>query len=553
MAEEQEIKKKTTEEQKAPETAPQKQESAPAAQNTAPAPAPAAQERSWGQVGMDTLGNMVDAMASGKRGLAILGAGLAGAFNTKGFQQQTNRMAMDQAAEQRRVAQHNMAMQMRQMKLDEAYRNEQMGIINNNIKNELATNPVYEWNTFTNEEQAAILNSPAIKNLATGHYLIRECLKSRNDPAAWNRVKNMITDAGGKIIDDGKNNYTVEIFGRSIPLNEQEGTKVYKNLQDAMLKEVNAQKAISYNSTRGNVVGKIQADYVNKIMQYAGGSADKATGIFKQTVKGLSQNQRDIMFARRTLDDIFSPTVGNDEKTAEAEMALAKNPAGLSILERMGFKFNPGQAGLADATVTPVNNPNAAPMTLQQFSAWLKDNDTGSQILDKQSFYLKANYDNQQRRIMANGMFGGVNGQEKNISDKDNYRGFNTYGSNAWAKLTPEMKRKVFSAEDEVAQMALYMNLAELKDGKPKIKENLTQEQINEMRSLERNVFERYGLNDLVSKGYWARMKDVAKPKKQPDVTAEEQKDTSGTFAPVGLEEKEERLRSRAGQTMMGL
>ena len=550
MAEEQEIKKKTTEEQKAPETAPQKQASAPAAQNTAAAPA--AKERSWGQVGMDALGNMVDAMASGKRGLAILGAGLAGAINTKGFQQQTNKAAMEQAAEQRRIAQHNLAMQMWQMKLDEAYRNEQMSIINNNIKNELATNPVYEWNTFNNEEQSAILNSPAIKNMATGNYFFREALKSRNDPAAWNRVQNMITDAGGKIIDDGKNNYTVEIFGRSIPLNEQEGTKVYKSLQDAMLKEVNARKAISYNATRGNVVGKIQADYVKKIIPYTGGLATKATDIFNKTVKGFSQNQRDIMFARRTLDDIFSPTVGNDEKTAEAEMALAKNPAGLSILERMGFKFNPGQAGLADATVVPVNNPNAAPMTLQQFSAWLKDNDTGSQILDKQSFYLKANYDNQQRRIMSKGMFGD-NGQEKTISDKDNYRGFNTYGSNAWAKLTPEMKRNVFAAEDEVAQMALYMNLAELKDGKPQIKKNLTQEQINEMRSLERNVFERYGLKDFVSKGYWARMKDVAKPKKQPDVPAEEQKAPSVTFAPGSWEEREELLRSRAGQTMMEL
>lgn len=548
MAEEQEIKKRTTEEQKVTETAPKTQASAPAAQSSQASSAP--KERSWGQVGMDALGNMVDAMASGKRGLAILGAGLAGAFNTKGFQQQTNKAAMEQAAEQRRVAQHNMAMQMGQMKLDDAYRNEQMNIINNNIKNELATNPVYEWNTFNNEEQSAILNSPAIKNLATGNYFFREALKSRKDPAAWERVQNMITDAGGKITDDGKNNYTVEIFGRSIPLNEQEGVKVYKNLQNAMLQEVNARKAISYNSTRGNVVGKIQADYVKKIIPYTGGLASKATDVFTKTVKGMSQNQRDIMFARRTLDDIFSPTVGNDEKTAEAEMALAKNPAGLSILERMGFKFNPGQAGLADATVVPVNNPNAAPMTLQQFSSWLKDNDTGSQILDKQLFYLKANYDNQQRRIMANGMFGASNGQEKPISDKDNYRGFNTYGSNAWAKLTPEMKRKTFAAEDEVAQMALYLGLAELKDGRPKIKGNLTQEQINEMRSLERNVFERYGLNDLVSKGYWAQMKDIPKPSEMKKMAP-----PAGSKRPVLVRPDEEQriLRERAGQTMMEL
>jgi hypothetical protein len=509
-------------------------------------------ERSWGDVATDALGNMVDAIASGKRGLAILGAGLAGAMNTKGFQQQQNKSAMELAAEQRRVAQHNMAMQMGQLKLDEAYRNEQMNIVNNNIKNELATNPVYGWNMFNNEEQVAILNSPAIKNLATGTYFFREALKSRNEPEAWGRVQRMITDAGGKVLDDGKNNYTVEIFGRSIPLNEQEGAKVYKNLQDAVLSEVEARRAISYNATRGNVVGKIQSDYVKKIIPYTNGLASRATSVFKDTLKGLTQNQRDIMFARRTLEDIFSPVVGNDEKTAEAEMALAKNPAGLSILERMGFKFNPGQAGLADATIVSVDNPNAAPMNLPQFAAWLKDNDSGSQILDTQFNSLKLNYDNNQKRLLAKGMFGGEDAKPKGISDKDNYRGFNTYGSNAWSKMTPEMKRNVFAAEDEVAQMALYLGLAELENGRPKIKEHLTQEQINKMRSLERNVFELYGLKDLVSKGYWAQKADVKKPEiTHSSFDKKEPNDPSIPVAKAGWGEREELFDERGGMSMM--
>lgn len=493
---------------------------------------PATQERSWGKAALDVAGNMVDKLASGGRLSSVLGAGLQAGLNTDDFQAKKFRLAREYAAENRAKESHNMAkerhnmamkmgdvdLQRRQLALDAEYRKEQGAVIMDNLKTELSVNPAYGWGTLTTAEQNDILNSPAVRNVAEGNYIFRELLRSRGNTESWERFKRYAGNYGGKVSDDGKGNYTLEIFGRSIPLNEQEGLKLHKNLQDAMMGEINARRGISYSATKGNVIGKIQADNIKQLIPYTGGSALKATEYVKKTIDSMTPDQRYTMFARRTLEDQFNPGLGNDEKMAEAEMALAKDPNGMSILERMGFSFNPGKAGVADATVTPIDQPGAAPMTMPQFLSYLKERDTGSQILEAQNKTMKNEYELKQKAFIFKNMrqtgdgLSGMEGKKDVISDEDNRRGFLRYGSNAWARMTPEVKRKVFSAENEVADMALYYGVAENKNGKVVLKPGITQEQINEMRAIERNVFEREGLGDHYQKGFWAQMKDIAKP-----------------------------------------
>ena len=493
---------------------------------------PATQERSWGKAAADVAGNMVDALARGGRLSSVLGAGLQAGFNTDEFQAKKLRLAREYAAENRAAESHNMAkerhsmamkmgdvdLQRKQLALDDAYRKEQMAVVMDNMRTEFNVNPAYGWNTLTTAEQNDIMNSPAVQNMARGNYIFRELLRSRGDTESWERFKRYAGNYGGKVSDDGKGNYTLEIFGRSIPLNEQEGLKLHKNLQDAMMGEINARRGISYSATKGNVIGKIQADNIKHLIPYTGGSALKASDIVKKTIEGMTPDQRYTMFARRTLEDQFNPGVGNDEKMAEAEMALAKDPNGMSILERMGFTFNPGKAGVADATVTPIGQPNAAPMTMPQFLSYLKERDTGSQILDAQAKTVKDEYELKQKAFILKNMrqtgegLSGTEGKSDVISEEDNRRGFLRYGSNAWSRMTPELKKKVFSAENEVANMALYYGVAENKNGKVVLKPGITQEQIKEMRAIERNIFEREGLGDHYKKGFWAQMKDIAKP-----------------------------------------
>lgn len=540
---------------------------------------PPEKERSWGQATTDVIGNMVDSLASGGRVSNVLGAGLQAGLNTDSFRAKKSLLSRAYAAEQRASESHNMAkeshnmakerhnmamkmgdidLQRKQLALDEAYRKEQMNVIMNNLQTEFNVNPAYGWNSLTSTEQQDILRSPAVQTMAQGNYIARELLRSRNDVNAWNRFKRYAENYGGKITDDGKGKYNLEIFGRNIPLNEQEGMKLHKYLQDTMMNEINVRRGISYNATKGSVIGKINSDRIKEIIPYTSGSAVKAKELVDKTIQGMTQQQRYVMFARRTLEDQFNPNVANDEKMAEAEMALAKDQAGMSILERMGFRFNPGKAGVADSTVTSIDNPNLS-MSMPQFLSYLKDQDSGSKILDEQAKVMKEQFELKQKAFIYRQMRGAGNnlgageGQEKPISDEDNRRGFLRYGSNAWAKMTPEVKKQVFAAEDEIANMALYYGVAENKDGKVVLKPGITQEQINEMRTIERNVFERLGLKDYYEKGFWAQMKDIPKPseKKKMAPPAEPKKEKPKRHVLVRPDEDQRILEERAGQTMM--
>lgn len=533
------------------------------------------EERSWGQAALDTLGTIgnkaldtvgavVDAAAEGKRGLGLLGAAGGALLETDAFKSKKSRFAREYAAEERAKERHALAMKIgnldlkaKQMDLDRKHFANEEQIATKNIINELSTNGAYRWNEFTTSEQEDVLNSPAVRSLIQGNVFARALLKSRNNADDWRRTKWYIEANGGKVSDDGKGNYSVTYGDRIIPLNEDTGMQVYKYLQDTMANEVNARRSIGYNATKGSVIGKIQAKYIKNTLPFNGGNAVAATKQIGDTIKNMSQSQRQIMFLRHTMEDFFNPNLNNDEKMAEAEMALSKDKTGMSVLERMGYRFNPGSENASDGTVTPIDDPNAPPMTLPQFFQHLKDRDTGTQILDAQSASMKQNYEAKQKAniLKMQKMMGGALGGENKgavISDADNKRGYSRLG-NLWAKMTPDVKRKFFNAEDEITRFALYNGLAENVNGKIGIKENLTQEQINTMRSIERLVFEREGLGDYYEKGFWATMKDIPKPepeKKSPP-PAEPKKEKPKRHVLIRPYEEQQLLEERGGQTMM--
>lgn len=510
-------------------------------------------ERSWSEAASDVTGAVIDSLASGKRPLAVLFSGLGAAFNTPGFQTQKNYSERQNLALQ--MAKTDMRRQ--QIALDNEYRRGQDAIIRRNVQNQIAANPQFNWSSFTAKEQEDILNSPAVRSVAEFNYLGRELLRSRNDPQAWGRVKRYIEDAGGKVIGDGKN-FKAEYGGRVYDLNEKTGLELNASLQNTLAQEIQARQSISYNSSKGNVMGKIESDYARKIMPYTSNSALGAVQRFNGILKNLTESQRLVMAGRKTIEDYINPALGNDEKMAEVEMFLAKNNNGLSLLNKMGYNFNPGMEGAADGTFVPIDNPNAPPMTIPQFLMHLKEKDTGSAIIEQDIEVSKRNYDLQQKLILARqmkntgDMLGDGSKNNEAISDAENRYGLKQLGGSAWAKMTPAMKRSYFNAQDEIANYAVYKGLASF-DGKRLIlNRNLTQKQIDEMRAIERNVYERLGMGDYADNGFWAKMQNVKNEKGKFSSSDRARKDEYKTTGKVGRSSDDnEILENKYGQTLM--
>lgn len=500
----------------------------------------AEKERGFLDVVEDSAANMIDSLASGRRGLAVLGAGLAGALNTDGFREKKLKLANAYAESQRAQERHKASMerhkalmernavesgrdterhaadmkqralsletgelrnQAMQLNIDRAYERRESEIIHNNIQNVLKNDPAYGWGEFNTEEQKAVMSSPAVQQMAKGTYIIRELLRSRKDPEAWGRVQRMVENNGGTVEGNAKDGFKVNMFGRQIPLNEQQGQLFHTKLQQTLLEEVNARRAISYNSTKGNVLGKIQAAKVQELIPFTDGSAVKATDVFKKTLSGLSDNQKYIMVARKTIEDYFNKTVSNEEKTAEAEMVLAQDKVGMSMLNKMGFSFNAGNNNMADATI--VNNSTRQTYSIPEFLEYLKEHDEGGRIFDLQKQSLEkiavAKIALANRRRNSN-MWDGTEAKPPVVNDDDKELGKRIYGEDFGLADTDE-QRRLISTYNQIVGQAKKDGILENKNGQYVLSSKATDDDLKRFVDMEKLLYKNNKLADYASSG----------------------------------------------------
>lgn len=304
-----------------------------------------------------------------------------------------------------------------QRDLDLKYKLGEMKRVHENIRNQIAGDPESGWQEFTLAEQNEIMNDPDVRNYAEFHYTVRELLKSRKDPEAWARCQRMVEDSGGSISDDGNGNYSVHLNGYEVALNEDTVQKLGGILQDRMKAEIAERRSMSFNNTRGSVPGKLHADGVKKLLPLFGGNAVEASKAWHATFSTLTDYQKGIMVLHRTLKDMYDPAVGNEEKMSQAEMVIANDASGMSLLSRLGFTYNPGKEQMNDATV--IDQRSKKVYSLPEFFAYLEKEDSGSRLFEESYNQMKASFDLQQKLAIAKTL--GKGGEGK--GEKDDFWG----------------------------------------------------------------------------------------------------------------------------------
>lgn len=376
-----------------------------------PAPAP---ERTWGEATQDVIGNTVGALADGKRGLAVLAAGLDAGLNTNHFQQQKNRMAYEYAQNQRAQEKHDLAMRsgnfelaeaqkdvpvkdarraadiaaqkLRLARLDRDFRDQEFVQIDKNLRDRIAVDPQLgqQWAILSEQEKNAVMSSPALRQAKEFHYIVRDLLRSRNDPDAWRRFKDLVERYEGRVVDDGKGNYTAEIFGQKIPINEESGMAVQQLVRERVAAELNARTALSPNATEGNAIGMMQAHYMEKMLTFVGNDAAQAQKIFRNTVSTLSPEQKLTMMSRFILEKYLADP--SDMGTLQAIQSLVTPDAfGMTPLKRMGYDARIDEENpINSQIVRRYPDGSILRMSLPAFLEHLKERDTGSRLLETQ-------------------------------------------------------------------------------------------------------------------------------------------------------------------------
>lgn len=503
------------------------------------------QERTILDVLSDIGEGAIDGLARTGRVSGMIAGGLQGGFNTDSYQLQKARIAEEYAQMQRAQSAYNLAqkkallgIESDQMKNEEykknseiretlrknalaqarnQYKATQMGIIQKNLRTRLETDPKFAWNEFNTEEQKEILSDPDIQNVANFNYIARELLKSRNDPDSWQRIQDIVEEAGGVLHDDGKGNYSVDLFGRNIPLNEQSVLQLDKIFNDTMSREIEARRAISYKATRGNVVGKIYSDRVKELIPYTGGSAVKASEVVQKTIAALPMNQRITMFLNRTLSDYYDPSVTGTEKMQQIEQAISEDQSGMSLLSRLGFTYNAGTDRPDDAQIIDVRSKKI--YSLPEFMQYLKENDEAKSILDLQFKTIKENYETKQKQALmktisetGRALFSNDENnedqQDLSLPPETIANIYSRYGD-SYLEIPEEKLKGIGTAEAQITAIAMrngYMTKTE--DGKFQVNPDITNDQITQMKGLESKIFEKNGLEKLGDKGFWHQMKE---------------------------------------------
>ena len=339
-------------------------------------------------------------------------------------------------------------------------------------------------------------------------------------------------------------------------LTSPDGKMVFTANEEGMRKLMdNIQKTLMDDITAARITGTDAQDFAT------GAAKVVLSDPFFKSVYGTEGNvlrayrnhvdQKIIDPKTKQMKDVFTPSqktthalavclnsAFQDNFFSDAEKG-AITPLLSPVLKQKGVEVKWGQ-GVDDTFVTIRSDGGINTMPIREFAHVLAQRDVISQTWSKHVMSVAQKMKSNQR--------GSENvGWEQPVSREDSIRIFNTYGNDAWRKMTPEMKRNIIAAENMVADLAEKNGIAERKDGKLIYKDNLTQDDINKMRAIEQNAFDYYKVEDLADKAFWAKMKDIPKPKKKPELTQAESRELEQD----AWNEREKELENRAGQSMM--
>lgn len=270
------------------------------------------------------------------------------------------------------------------------YRSSEINIIKDNVKKKLASSdPLFAQCNI--KEQEDILDNPKMQALYDCTFYGRELLNARDkgDQAAFQRVVADIEKHGGKLTQDEKGNYTVGIYGRSIPLNEESFMKIQQQVEAQAMEEVKARQMLSPSFNKGNPMGQVFSQYATELSKYNGNKAKEAVESGQELFSGMDERTRGYMGLNKALDNYYDSTVSSADKMKGLEQ-------GMFLAQRLGFTVDAPDGNPETARILDPANKRA--YSLAEFRDYVKSQNSGQQLLDQQIETFKKAAEEKTRR-----------------------------------------------------------------------------------------------------------------------------------------------------------
>ena len=290
------------------------------------------------------------------------------------------------AVEDARAAQARLAKEAAEF----TYRSSEINIIKDNVKKKLASSdPLFAQCNI--KEQEDILDNPKMQALYDCTFYGRELINARDkgDQAAFQRVITDIEKHDGKLIQDGKGNYTVAMYGRNIPLNEESFMKIQQQVEAQAMEEVKSRQMLSPSFNKGNPMGQVFSQYATELSKYNGNKAKEAVESGQELFSNLDERTRGYMGLNKALDNYYDSTVSSDDKMKGLEQ-------GMFLAQRLGFTVDAPDGNPETARILDPANKRA--YSLAEFRDYVKSQNSGQQLLDQQIETLKKAAEEKTRR-----------------------------------------------------------------------------------------------------------------------------------------------------------
>lgn len=411
-----------------------------------------------------------------------------------------------------------------------------------------------EFESLSDSERKQMMDSPKME----GYYELaywQDQLKaySSGDTVAGDRLNRGIKRMGASINqgDDGIP-YVEWGDGRRLSATPENVSKIMSSAASEIKEELSARKAISYNSTRNNPVGRFIGSNAAEIMKFNGGSASKALNMIREVTQDAKPEEQEWMMVNQAFKDYRSSDLTQADKLAclqtlimprpslvKGSVDLQGNPMSRpSVLQSLGYEVEgvPDPANIEKTLFT--KHGKTGLFTFADVMKDAEDNDSLSKSLEyrigmaqmQSVMKSKAPAGNTKTAKEAKAKLAsdwlGEEGEAVNdlppVSQAETNELARVFGSDEIIRTPPEQRRNIINAQKEAMAVAMSEGLVvQSEDGSLQLKEGITPDEIDHLASLEQGAFERAGLDEFSKKGQLNRFKELFNAQKD-QVRAEE-------------------------------
>jgi hypothetical protein len=392
---------------------------------------------------------------------------------------------------------------------------------------------------------------------------------AQGDTMAGDRLYRGIQRMGAELKRDENGIPYIEWEDGDIVSATPENVKKIRQMAAGQIREeLSARKSISYSATRNSPVGRFVRRNALEIMRFNGGSASDALQAIHEATKDATDEEQAWAMINQASRDYRDSDLPTGDRLACLQTLIMPRPSLVSgsvdlqgnpimrpsVLQSLGYEVNGDIDPDNIEKTTFTKHGKDGLFTFAQVMKDAEDNDTLGKrleyslgmsqmqaVMESKAAARKPNAPKAEKtKERKGGDWFGEGGEDAGdaspqVSENEKNELYRIFGSDSIVRIPPEKYRDIINAQREALAMVAAEGLVvQGEDGVFKLKDGITQEEVNRIANVERSVFEERGFKELARKGQLGQFKklfDSRRKKAEADKAVEKSEKRGKDFS----------------------